>query len=186
MPPSITRRSMVVELTLFNSLGSRAFPCLSVCLSVCLAKGFIAAQLDLAEEKKRRRGNLVNKTRTKTGRRGRAGAAGAERAWGLSRHPIPTRPSARVRVRREGRSELRDTEMIFNTRERLRYLAVAVTAARYIPEIHRRLRHGSDGKMSPYFSPSPEPRTCSCSAGTRICRDRLLDWPTEREQNWRS
>ena len=29
--------------------------------SVCLAKGFIAAQLDLAVEKKRRRGNLVNK-----------------------------------------------------------------------------------------------------------------------------
>ena len=31
-----------------------------VCPSVCLAKGFIAAQLDLAVEKKRR-GNLVNK-----------------------------------------------------------------------------------------------------------------------------
>ena len=34
--------------------------CLCPSESVCLAKGFIAAQLDLAVEKKRR-GNLVNK-----------------------------------------------------------------------------------------------------------------------------
>ena len=51
---------------------------------------------------------------------------------------------------------MRPTEMIFNTQERLRYLAVAVTAsARYIPEIHRRLRHGSDGKMRAAAAASP-------------------------------